>query len=66
MNQEIGGLISDVLVLGIFIYLSLILLRKVTPKKPIKAFENPTAFIKIVVFGGTIIFAILLMMDLVK
>lgn len=65
MYQNLGEIIWNLLILGVFVYFSLIILGKVKAKKAIKAFESPTSFVKLIVFGGTIIFFLLVLIQLV-
>ena len=66
MFQTSLGIIGDIIPLAIFVYCSLILLGIIKPKKPIKIFENPSLLIKFGVFGGALIFLIIVILDLRK
>ena len=66
MGQKTGELIGNLIVLGCFIYLSLILSGKIKSKKSIKSFENPTMLIKLVIYGGVVIFTILTIINFIN
>ena len=71
MFQSIGGLISDIVVFGIFVYLILLLKGKVRlhPNKQEK-FDNllrrKGTLVKILIYGGAVIFAANIIIELVS
>jgi amino acid transporter len=67
--QAIGGLIDDIIVLGIFIYLSLLVsgkikLRQERQEKFDAMMERKGTLFKILAYGGTIIFAALILIGI--
>ena len=71
MYQSIGGLISDIVAFGIFVYLILLLTGKVRlhPDKQEKfddLLRRKGTLLKILVYGGAVIFAALIIIGLVS
>jgi hypothetical protein len=64
MFQKLGGITDDIIVLVVFIYFSLILLGVIRLKKEIGFFKTNPTISKIVVFGGVLIFTILVIVGL--
>lgn len=67
--QEFGTILNDFVVIGIFIFLSLVLSGKIklNPKKERRLRDlskNKSRILRILVYGGTIIFTILLIHNL--
>ncbi len=64
MAQRFGGIIGDLIPLVIFIYLALVINGVIVQRKPIKALENPSTFIKVAIYAGIVIFLILIIAGL--
>jgi hypothetical protein len=64
MNQNSGEIIGNIIPLAIFIYLALIMRGVVKPKKNIPLLTNPSILARIIVYGGILIFVILLAIGL--
>ncbi len=67
--QAIGGLINDIIVLGVFIYFSLLVsgkikLQKERQEKFDAMIERKGTLFKILAYGGTIIFAALILLSI--
>ena len=67
--QSTGGLINDIIVFGVFIYLTLIVTGKVKLGESNQAkfdnlMERKGVLLKILVYAGTVIFAILILISL--
>ena len=64
MNQKIGEIIWNLMVFGGFVYALLIMRGIVKTSVEVKTLQQPTPFIKILVYGGVIIFGLLVVMDI--
>jgi hypothetical protein len=64
MNQKLSSLLWDIILLAGFIYVLLVMHKVVKPPVPIKTIERPTPFIRVLVYLGVLLFAILLVLDI--
>jgi len=64
MNQNIGGILGDIIPLVIFIYFGLILTGVVKSKKQIAFFISHPVLSKVLVFGGILVFTLLFVIRL--
>ena len=64
MNENTGKLIGNIIPLIIFIYLSLIMNGFVKPRKEIPLLTNPRMLVKIIVYSGLLVFALLVIFSL--
>ena len=66
MYQQIGELIGNIIPFGIFLYFTLMVFGIIEPKKKPRILENPSLLIKTVLVLGTIIFAVMIILSLLK
>ena len=64
MTQHSGEIIGNLIPLAIFIYLALVINGVIVQRKPIKALENPSTLMKVTIYGGIVIFLILIIASL--
>jgi hypothetical protein len=54
-----GEIIGNLVPLGIFIYLALILRGNIKTKKNVEMLTKPTIWVKILIYGGVLVFTLL-------
>jgi hypothetical protein len=64
MSDKVGGIIWNLLLFGGFVYVFLIMRGIVKTSVEIKTLQQPTIFIKILVYAGLLLFGILVVMDI--
>lgn len=64
--QHLGEIIFTLLPLGLFLYLSLTMLGVFSYNKQTAFLENASTTTKVAVYGGTIAFLIMAVLDLLK
>jgi len=64
MDQKTGGMIWNLIIFAAFVYAFLVMRGIVKTSLEIKTLQKPSTFVKIVVYGGMIVFAALIVMDI--
>jgi len=65
MKQSFGELIGNIIPLGILVYFGLVMKGIIKPKKDIPKLTNPTTLIKILIYGGILIFVVIVIISLI-
>jgi hypothetical protein len=66
MFQKLGGLIGDIIPFLIFLYFSLIASGVIKSDSLPERFKNPTLYMKYVFYAGTLLFAALIVIGLLR
>ena len=66
MFQKLGGLIGDIIPFFIFLYLSLVVSGVIKSESTPEKLRNPSLYIKLLFYAGTILFAALIVIGLLK
>ena len=59
-----GDLLWHVMLLAGFIYILLVMHKIVKPPVPIKTIEQPSVFVRVLAYAGTLLFALALVLDI--
>jgi len=63
MNQKIGGILWDCVILAGFIYMLLVMRGKVQPAQPIPFIQKASIGVKILIYAGVALFGFLVISD---
>jgi len=64
MGEKIGSVIWDIVILAGFVYLLLVMKGKVTPPQPIPFIQKPNIGVKVLIYAGVILFALVVILEL--
>ena len=64
MDQKTGGMIWNLVIFAAFVYAFLVMRGIVKTSLEIKTLQKPSTFVKIVVYAGMALFAVLIALDI--
>lgn len=64
MDQKTGGMIWNLVIFAAFVYAFLVMRGIVKTSLEIKTLQKPNTFVKIVVYAGMALFAVLIALDI--
>lgn len=66
MEQKLSGILWDVMILAGFVYLFLVMKGIVKTAQPVKTIQQPSFFIKLLIYGGLLLFTTLIVLEIIS